>query len=153
MSTPRPEPGGATRGAATRSDQVRRVLVVDDNADSAEMMATLLELDGHEVRVAHDAESALAVAAQFTPDVGLFDIGLPEMDGYELARRVRGDERLPNMYLVAVTGWGEDDDRRRASEAGFDSYLMKPAEPDIVRRILADAAAIQNKRLALSRPH
>lgn len=125
-----------------------RVLVVDDNADAAEMMATLLELDGHEVRVAHDAESALAVADQFDPEVGLFDIGLPQMDGYELARRVRGDARLLDMYLVAITGWGQEDDRRRASEAGFDTHLTKPAEPEDVRQIVARAAAARSDRAA-----
>ncbi len=119
----------------------RRVLVVDDNADAAEMLAMLLELDGHEVRVAHDADSALTVAGDFTPEIGLFDIGLPDTDGYELARRVRLDQRLLHMYLVAVTGWGQDEDRRRASEAGFDSHLTKPAEPDAVRALLAGVTA------------
>lgn len=135
------------------SKTARRVLVVDDNADAAEMMATLLELDGHDVRVAHDAESALTVARQFTPDIGLFDIGLPETDGYELARRVRGDTRLLNMYLVAVTGWGQDDDVRRASDAGFDWHLTKPAEPDDVRRALARAAAAAAARTLATRLH
>jgi CheY-like chemotaxis protein len=121
----------------SRRPSAKRILVVDDNADAAEMMAMLLELDGHEVRVAHDADSALTVAGEFTPDVGLFDIGLPETDGYELARRVRGDRRFLDMYLVAVTGWGQDEDRRLASEAGFDSHLTKPAEPEAVRRVLA----------------
>lgn len=119
----------------------RRVLVVDDNADAAEMMAMLLELDGHDVRVAHDADSALTVAGEFTPDVGLFDIGLPDTDGYELARRVRLDRRLLHMYLVAVTGWGQEEDRRRAREAGFDSHLTKPAEPDAVRGVIALACS------------
>ncbi len=133
--------------------QARRVLVVDDNADAAEMMATLLELDGHDVRVAHDAETALTVAKQFVPDVGLFDIGLPETDGYELARRVRGDTRLLNMYLVAVTGWGQDGDVRRASDAGFDWHLTKPAEPDAVRQVVARAAEEAERRQLASRLH
>jgi CheY-like chemotaxis protein len=119
----------------------QRILVVDDDADAAELMAMLLELDGHEVRVARDADSALTVAGEFTPDVGLFDIGLPDADGYELARRVRGDRRLLHMYLVAVTGWGQEEDRRRARDAGFDSHLTKPAEPDAVRAVLAKAGA------------
>lgn len=127
------------RPALPISEVARRVLIVDDNTDAAEMMATLLELDGHDVRVAHDAKSALTLASQFVPEVGLFDIGLPEVDGYELARRVRRDASLTDMYLVAVTGWGQDDDRRRASEAGFDTHLTKPAEPEAVREILARA--------------
>jgi CheY-like chemotaxis protein len=124
----------------------RRVLVVDDNADAAEMMAMLLELDGHDVRVAHDARSALDVASEFAPHVGLFDIGLPDADGYELARRVRGDHRLLHMYLIAVTGWGQEEDRRRAREAGFDSHLTKPAEPQAVRDLLADATVVEAGR-------
>lgn len=143
----RPEPIVFDRAHA------RRVLVVDDNADAAEMMATLLELDGHDVRVAHDAETALTVATQFAPDVGLFDIGLPETDGYELARRVRGDTRLLNMYLVAVTGWGQDGDVRRAADAGFDWHLTKPAEPDDVRQVVAQAAEAAEKRQLASRLH
>lgn len=134
------------RAQAAQVPRGRRVLVVDDNADAAEMMAMLLELDGHDVRVAHDARSALVVAGEFAPQVGLFDIGLPDTDGYELARRVRGDRRLLDMYLVAVTGWGQEEDRRRAREAGFDSHLTKPAEPQAVRDILADAAAVQAAR-------
>jgi CheY-like chemotaxis protein len=129
------------RHANRRPSAKRRVLVVDDNPDAAEMLAVLLKLDGHEVRVAHDADSALTVAGDFTPEIGLFDIGLPVTDGYELARRVRLDQRLLHMYLVAVTGWGRDEDRRRASEAGFDSHLTKPAEPDAVRALLAHACA------------
>ena len=131
----------------------RRVLVVDDNADAAEMMAMLLELDGHDVRVAHDADSALTVAGEFTPDVGLFDIGLPDIDGYELARRVRDDSRLVHMYLVAVTGWGQEEDQRRAREAGFDSHLTKPADPDAVRDALALAGAVQDARACYARPN
>jgi CheY-like chemotaxis protein len=134
------------RTHAAEVPSARRVLVVDDNADAAEMIAMLLELDGHEVRVAHDAHSALTLAGEFAPEVGLFDIGLPDADGYELARRVRADRRLLNMYLVAVTGWGQEEDRRRAREAGFDSHLTKPAEPQAVRDVLADAAAVQAAR-------
>lgn len=130
----------------------RRVLVVDDNTDTAEMMAMLMELDGHDVRVAHDADSALAVACEFAPDVGLFDIGLPDADGYELARRVRDDHRLLHMYLVAVTGWGQEEDRRRAREAGFDSHLTKPAEPQAIRDVLAEAAAVQAARACGAKP-
>jgi|WetSurMetagenome_2_1015567.scaffolds.fasta_scaffold374399_2 CheY-like chemotaxis protein len=128
-----------------------RVLIVDDNVDAADMLATLLQLDGHDVRIAHDAETALHVAGEFTPEVGLFDIGLPQTDGYELARQVRGDKRLLDMYLVAVTGWGEEDDRRRAAEAGFDSHITKPAEPEALRQVLASATACQNGRAASTR--
>jgi PAS domain S-box-containing protein len=117
-----------------------RVLVVEDNEDAAEMMATLLRLHGHDVRVASDGPSALEVAATFLPDIGLFDIGLPGMNGYELARHVREDPLLRRTYLVAITGWGQDEDRRRATEAGFNAHLTKPAEPDAVERIVASSS-------------
>ncbi len=117
-----------------RAGDTYRVLVVDDNRDSAEMMSELLALHGHVVRTEHDAESALLAAREFAPHTALLDIGLPGVDGYELARRLRDDERTKNIRLVAVTGWGQDADRARARHAGFDAHLTKPAEPD---RVLA----------------
>jgi CheY-like chemotaxis protein len=115
----------------------RRILVVDDNADAADMMKTLLELHGHEVRVAYDGLSALATVSEFKPEIGLFDIGLPSMNGYELARRVRQDAAIPEIYLVAVTGWGQEEDRRRARASGFDAHLTKPADPEELQRLIA----------------
>jgi PAS domain S-box-containing protein len=116
-----------------------KVLVVDDNVDSTEMMRMLLETRGHRVRVAHDAYSALEVLAEFDPEVGLFDIGLPGMSGYELARVVRSKPRHSGMLLVAVTGWGQDEDRQRALAHGFDEHLTKPADPDELGRLLTHA--------------
>lgn len=115
----------------------RRVMVVDDNADAAEMMRAILELHGHEVCVAHDGPSALAALGGFRPQVALLDIGLPGMDGYQLAARLRADERCCDACLVAVTGWGQEDDRRLADQAGFDAHLTKPADPEEVRRLVA----------------
>jgi signal transduction histidine kinase len=109
-----------------------RVLIVDDNVDAVEMMAALLEMHGHEVRVAHDAASALAAAHDFAPEAAVLDIGLPGTDGYELARRFRGDARTRGVRLVALTGWGQDGDRVRARDAGFDVHLTKPADPDMI---------------------
>jgi signal transduction histidine kinase len=109
-----------------------RVLIVDDNVDAVEMMAALLEIHGHVVRVAHDAESALAAARDFHPDAAVLDIGLPGTDGYELARLFRRDDRMRNLRLVALTGWGQEEDRTHAREAGFDVHLTKPAAPDIL---------------------
>jgi len=109
-----------------------RVLVVDDNTDSAEMMGTLLEMYGHTVRIAHDGESALALAREFSPDAALLDIGLPGLNGYELARRFRQDEGTRRMRLIALTGWGQEGDRIRATDAGFDAHLTKPSEPDVI---------------------
>ena len=115
----------------------RRVLVVDDNVDSAEMLRTFLELHGHEVRVANDGTSALAILSEFAPDIGLFDIGLPGMSGYDLARHIREDGRYDGMFLVAVTGWGQEEDRQRAREVGFNAHLTKPPDPADLHRVLA----------------
>jgi CheY-like chemotaxis protein len=119
----------------------RSVLVVDDNEDSAEMMGALLALHGHRVRIAHDAEHALAAAREFAPDAALLDIGLPGLDGYELARQLRQDQRTRHVQLIALTGWGADGDRLRAGEAGFDLHLTKPADPRVVLRALARGRA------------
>jgi PAS domain S-box-containing protein len=112
-----------------RAQAGRRVLVVDDNADSADSLAMALRLAGHEVRVAYRARAALALAHAFRPEVAILDIGIPDMSGYELARALRAEEWAVGLRLVALTGWGQDDDRRRAQEAGFDAHLTKPAEP------------------------
>jgi CheY-like chemotaxis protein len=107
-----------------------RVLVVDDNADAADMLALLLQQGGYEARTAPDGESALAAMESWTPDVAVLDIGLPGMNGYELARRMRSIPDLARTRLVALTGYGRDTDRARALDAGFDLHLAKPAEPD-----------------------
>ena len=125
---------GAPAGAQASS---RRILVVDDNRDAADMLGSLLTTHGHEVVVAYDAAAALREAAGFKPDVGLLDIGMAGMDGYELARRLRGDRQLRRLFLVAITGWGQEEDRRRALSAGFDAHLTKPADPDAIAALLA----------------
>ncbi len=116
---------------------IRRILVVDDNRDAADMLASLLGANGHDVRVAHDGEAALSVAAVFKPDVGFLDIGMPVMDGYELAARLRADSRHPDLFLVAITGWGQEEDRRRALSVGFDAHLTKPADPNQIAALLS----------------
>jgi CheY-like chemotaxis protein len=113
----------------------RRILVVDDNQDQAQSLAPLLKLIGHEVHIAFD-EDALQAAIADHPDMALIDIGLPAMNGYELARRIRARPQLANMVLVAQTGWGQDEDRRRSKEAGFDVHLVKPVMPDTLKEIL-----------------
>ncbi len=132
-------PAGVPEAQAPAAHVPLRILVVDDNVDAAEMMQTFLEFEGHDVRVAHDGRSALAVLGCFDAQVGLLDIGLPAMDGYELARAIRGTVKTAQMYLVAVTGWGQESDRQRAREAGFDSHLTKPASPDEITRLLLAA--------------
>lgn len=124
-----------------RSDSVvaaSRILVVDDNRDAADMLSRLLQEKGHTVAVAYDGEQALRMAADFRADIGLLDIGMPGMDGYELASRLRRDS--PNVFLVAITGWGQEDDRTRALAAGFDAHLTKPADPDDIEALLAASA-------------
>jgi CheY-like chemotaxis protein len=115
----------------------RRVLVVDDNEAAADMLAALLKTMGHEVRVARDGMSALETADVCRPEVVLMDIGLPGMDGHEVARRLRLRPAGAGMRLVAVTGYGQDEDRRRYQESGFDAHLVKPVEPQVLQEVLA----------------
>ncbi len=114
-----------------------RVLLVDDNADAADSLAMLLRLWGHEVAVAHDGPTALRTAEALDPQVALLDIGLPGMDGYALARRLRAQPGLGPIVLAALTGWGQEDDRRRSQEAGFDHHLLKPVDLSDLRELLA----------------
>ena len=129
---------GRQHGAAiTGSSQARRVLVVDDNTDGAEMLATLLSMDGHDVRTAASGPAALETLEDFHPHIAFLDIGLPGMSGYELARRIRADPRLAGITLIAVTGWGQDEDRRQSKEAGMDDHLTKPVDPRAVQAFVA----------------
>jgi two-component system, chemotaxis family, CheB/CheR fusion protein len=114
----------------------KRILVVDDNVDAAEMIYVLLLGEGHEVRKAFDAETGIEIAKAFEPDVCLLDIGLPKMDGYELARHLRG--MMPQVKLIALTGWGQPEDRRRSMDAGFNHHLVKPVEIESVRRLVEE---------------
>jgi PAS domain S-box-containing protein len=113
-----------------------RILVVDDNVDASDGLKMLLELNGEQVRAAYDGESALTVAREFRPQVALLDVGMPRMDGYEVARRLRAAPETREAVLVAVTGWGQPEDRRRSSEAGFDHHLVKPVEPSALEKLL-----------------
>ncbi|MDB5309415.1 MAG: luxQ 1 [Gemmataceae bacterium] len=108
----------------------RRVLVVDDNRDAAESLAMILGIMGHEVRTAHDGVAGVAAAAEFRPEVVLMDLGMPRLNGYEAARRIRAEPWGAGPFLVALTGWGTGDDRRRTHDAGFDRHLVKPVDLD-----------------------
>jgi CheY-like chemotaxis protein len=112
------------------------VLVVDDNVDAAQSLAVLLRLQDQDVRVADDGSSALVVAQEFRPDVVFLDIGMPGIDGYEVCRRLKQQPDLGSVLIVAMTGWGQEDDRRRSHEAGFDAHLVKPAEPGVLHNLL-----------------
>jgi two-component system CheB/CheR fusion protein len=129
-----------TNGAAptaNHSSSARRVLVVEDNADVAESLAMLLRVGGHEVCTAQDGPAALEAAAAYRPNVILLDIGLPRMDGYEVARRLREQGTLQGSLLIALTGYGQEEDRRRSHEAGFDAHLTKPADLAALENLLA----------------
>jgi DNA-binding response OmpR family regulator len=114
-----------------------RILVVDDNPDAATTMGMLLKLAGHQAAVAHEGSTALAMLAEFEPDVAILDIGLPQMDGFELARRIRAAR--PDVYLVAVSGYGQPEDRVRSCEAGFDEHFVKPVDPEQLLALIARA--------------
>jgi len=119
-----------------KPDSSQRVLVVDDNRDAAESLGMLLEMEHCKVSVAFDGLQALEALDTFKPDIALLDIGMPGMDGYELARRIRATPRGRNLVLVALTGWSQADDKQRASDAGFDEHLTKPVDPDVLSQVL-----------------
>jgi PAS domain S-box-containing protein len=133
-----PARGGACQvNATSNSVASRRVLVVDDNVDGADSIGLLLKLGGHDVRVAYDGPTALLVAQAFLPEVVLLDIGMPGMDGYEVARQLRGEAGHQAVLLVAVTGWGQEADRQRSLGGGFNHHLVKPVEPKVLAELLA----------------
>jgi PAS domain S-box-containing protein len=118
-----------------------RVLVVDDNVDAAQSLAMLLEVSGHQVRKAHTGLTALEAALDYRPDVVLLDIGLPEMDGYEVAKRIRQQPSLQNVVLVAITGYAQSTDRQRSQDVGFNAHLVKPVDFDQLQQIVANISA------------
>jgi signal transduction histidine kinase/ActR/RegA family two-component response regulator len=117
-----------------------RVLVVDDNRDAADSLGVLLGFLGYSVEVAHDGAAALRIAERFHPGLVLLDLGMPEMDGYEVARRLRAQPRWRDVVLVALTGWGQEEDRQRSREAGFDHHLVKPTDLDALQQLFAEVA-------------
>ena len=132
---------GAPRGAhdAARGPRPERILVVDDNVDAAETLSRLLRLSAHEVRVAHDGLAALAAAREMNPDVVLLDIGLPKLDGLEVARNLRARADGPRPLLVAISGFGQAEDRARTTAAGFDHHLTKPVDPKLLQTLMQSA--------------
>ena len=131
-ATPMPEPDPSSAPAPAR-----RVLVADDNRDGAEIMSLLLQQYGYEVDVVHSGTEALTVAAQSTPDIAILDIGMPGMTGYEVARHIRAEAWGQRMMLIALTGWGQEEDKKKAFEAGFDHHLIKPIDPDALEALMA----------------
>ena len=143
-------PDARPSGAVERSRPVPlalRILVVDDNEDGADSLAKMLELSGHIVSVAGDGPAALSKAREFHPEVVFLDIGLPGMSGYEVAEQLRSDTRLSSTVLVALTGWGSADDKRRAKEAGFDHHMTKPVDPEALDELLSTVEPASRVRL------
>ncbi|HUG93426.1 MAG TPA: ATP-binding protein, partial [Planctomycetaceae bacterium] len=141
--TPEPQPPTPAGGEPTAIGEPaaatsRRILVVDDNRDSAESLALLLNLSGHETQTAYDGLETIEAASTFRPDVVLLDIGMPRLNGYEAARRIREQPWGQDMLLVALTGWGQEEDRKKSREAGFDGHLVKPVDYDALGKLLAE---------------
>jgi len=116
--------------------QDRRILIVDDNRDSAESLAMLLEITGNKTYIAHDGLEGIAAVEKYRPEVVLLDIGLPKLDGHEVCRRIREQSWGQNIVVIALTGWGQEDDRRRSEEAGFNGHLVKPVDYDLLLELL-----------------
>ncbi len=128
---------GAEAPHAAAHERKRRILVVDDNIDAAESLAMLLSMQGHDVLTAHDGLEALGQIPRFRPDVVMMDLGMPRLDGLEAARRLRALREGRDIQLIALTGWGQDSDRERSREAGFDAHLVKPIDPGALTELLA----------------
>ena len=124
---------------APREMPARRVMIVDDNRDAAEMLGALLEALGAIVQVVYSGRAALDMLDRFDPDAVLLDIGMPEMDGYEVARRLRAQPDRADTLLIALTGWGQDQDQENAKAAGFNHHLVKPPDIDRLRELLIDS--------------
>ncbi|MCF7985540.1 MAG: response regulator [Thiohalocapsa sp.] len=125
-----------TATAASLESSGAKVLIADDKADVVDSLAMLLQLYGNTVQTARDGAEAVAAAEQFRPDLILLDLGMPELDGYAACRRIRSLPIGEQVKIVAVTGWGQDEDRRRTAEAGFDAHLVKPIGPEEVLALL-----------------
>jgi CheY-like chemotaxis protein len=141
-------------GSARKKAQPHRILIVDDNRDAAEALALLLTMDGHEVRIAYDGFEALDVGSAFAADVVLLDLGMPKMNGCDAARRIREQPWGRSAFLVALTGWGQPQDRERTADAGFDLHLVKPVDQGELALVLArltDGRAEQGRRARVSR--
>jgi two-component system, chemotaxis family, CheB/CheR fusion protein len=131
------QPRSAKAKVARKTGPSLRVLVVDDNVDSASSIAMILRIQGYDVCSAYSGEDALRTAVEFRPDIILLDIGLPIMDGYEVARRLRRKPQFKNTRLVAITGYGQESDRWKAREVGFDQHLLKPITPKDLLDVIA----------------
>jgi CheY-like chemotaxis protein len=138
-AAPAPAPAPiAARGSLRRHAFAFRILVADDNVDAADSLALMLRMMGNQVRAVHDGAQAIEEAEAFRPDVALLDIGMPHVSGYEVARRIRAQRWASRMVLVALTGWGQEEDKRLAREAGFDHHFTKPVNPADLEKLLSE---------------
>ncbi len=126
-----------TSAPGVNAGKTYRILVVDDNIDAADSLAVLLQSQGHAVNIAYDGLEALALAQEYKPEVVILDIGMPHMNGYEVAAAVRKSPGMEEAILIALTGWGSQEDRLRSQHAGFDHHLIKPASPNVLSRLIA----------------
>ena len=133
-----PVPSKLTDGQEEAGHQIRTLVLVEDNLDASRMLTFLLEDAGYEVSVAHDGRRGLELIQNKHPDAAIVDLGLPELDGYEVARKLRADASFEDMYLIALTGYGQETDRTDARNAGFDEHFVKPLDPELLNRVLRD---------------
>jgi CheY-like chemotaxis protein len=138
-TTPRLDQESGARPEVRRG---KHILVVEDNPDARETLGMLLELAGHRVETAGDGATGLEKALALQPEIALVDVGLPRMDGYEVARRIRAHECGKEMLLIAVTGWGQESDRQRSFAAGFDFHLVKPVDLEKLNQLLSKVSAV-----------
>lgn len=138
---------------AARNARLHRALIVDDDIDAAVTLSALLRLGGHTTALAHDGIEALKVAAEFKPDIVLLDLGLPGLDGYEVARTIRREPQLDNPLLVAVTGWNAPEDRLRTKQAGFDEHLTKPVDISTIELLLTNLSEAGDGDSPIARGH
>jgi CheY-like chemotaxis protein len=130
-------PSGAAAPAGMTAMACKRILVADDNADSATTLSIMLEMLGNEVRVAHDGEQAVRAAREFRPDAILLDIGMPKLNGYDACAQLRELPETASAVMVALTGWGQDEDKARSRAAGFDHHIVKPVEPSMLEALIS----------------
>jgi signal transduction histidine kinase len=142
---PASPPPRAEAAPLSRSPSLR-VLIADDNVDTAESFNILLKLNGHDTQMAHDGRQAVELAQKMRPDVAIVDIGMPHLNGYDVARRIREEPWGKQLFLIAATGWAQPEDRRRTHEAGFDIHLVKPVEPEVLLNLLKQWAKTRAER-------
>ncbi len=140
-SAPAPEEPSNDKHQKPVKASRHRILVVDDNVDAARLLGMLLKMLGHETRIAHDGLEGVKAAEVFRPDVILLDLGMPKLNGYDACRRIREHSWGQGMFIVALTGWGQEEDKTRSREAGFDHHLVKPVEREILENLFADVKA------------